>query len=65
MLLLCRLFYWWCMKRCEIEHDITVERVIEILQENGTFVTASEADIILQFMINLASLSLQLNTDES
>lgn len=43
----------------ELEHDLTIERVIEILRENGTFVTASEAKIILNFMINLASLSLQ------
>lgn len=53
------------MKMCEIEHDITVERVMQILQENGTFVTASEAEIILDFMINLASLSFQINSNES
>lgn len=53
------------MKTCEIEHDITVERVMEILQENGTFVTASEAKIILDFMINLASLSFQTKSNES
>lgn len=48
-----------------MEHDLTIERVMEILQENGTFVTASEAEIILDFMINLASLSLQLTNHES
>jgi hypothetical protein len=53
------------MKTCEIEHDITVDRVMQILQENGTFVTASEAEIILDFMINLASLSFQTNSNES
>ncbi len=53
------------MKTCEIEHDITVDRVMQILQENGTFVTASEAEIILDFMINLASLSFQTISNES
>ncbi|MBL0883199.1 MAG: hypothetical protein IBJ16_07635 [Chitinophagaceae bacterium] len=53
------------MKKCEIEHDISIDQVVEILKKNGTFVTASEAEIILDFMINLASLSFQTNSNES
>ena len=51
------------MKKCEIEHDITIDQVVEILKKNGTFVTASEAEIILDFMINLASLSFQTTSN--
>lgn len=53
------------MKKCEIEHDITIDQVVEILKKNGTFVTASEGEIILDFMINLASLSFQTTSNES
>lgn len=53
------------MKKCEIEHDITIDQVVEILKKNGTFVTASEAEIILDFMINLASLTIQTTFNES
>jgi hypothetical protein len=44
----------------------TAEKVVEILKENGTFVTLDEAKIILSFMINLASISLdQIFENES
>jgi hypothetical protein len=39
--------------------SITPEKVMEILAKNGTFVTYSEAEIILSFLTNLASISLQ------
>jgi hypothetical protein len=38
--------------------SITPEKVMEILAKNGTFVTYSEAEIILSFLTNLASISL-------
>lgn len=37
---------------------MTPEKVMEILAENGNFVTLSEAEIILSFLTNLASISL-------
>jgi hypothetical protein len=47
-------------------NQITAEKVVEILKENGTFVTLDEAKIILSFMINLASISLdQIFENES
>ena len=47
----------------EIVTDITPKKVVEILAENGTFVTYSEAEIILSFLTNLASISLQQTKD--
>lgn len=38
---------------------MTPEKVMEILAKNGNFVTLSEAEIILSFLANLASISLQ------
>ncbi len=47
-------------------NQISAEKVVEILKENGTFVTLDEAKIILSFMINLASISLdQIFENES
>ncbi|MBY0481289.1 MAG: hypothetical protein K2Q21_08035 [Chitinophagaceae bacterium] len=47
-------------------NQITAEKVVEILKENGTLVTLDEAKIILSFMINLASISLdQIFENES
>lgn len=47
-------------------NQITAEKVVEILKENGTLVTLGEAKIILSFMINLASISLdQIFENES
>lgn len=40
-------------------NQISAERVVEILKENGTLVTLDEAKIILSFMINLATISLE------
>lgn len=37
---------------------MTPEKVMEILAKNGNFVTLSEAEIILSFLTNLASISL-------
>jgi len=37
---------------------MTPEKVMEILAKNGNFVTLSEAEIILSFLANLASISL-------
>ena len=46
--------------------QISAEKVVEILKENGTLVTLDEAKIILSFMINLASISLdQIFENES
>jgi hypothetical protein len=39
--------------------DLTAENVMEILKENGTLVTLEEAEIILSFMINLATITLE------
>lgn len=47
-------------------NQITAEKVVEILKENGILVTLDEAKIILSFMINLASISLdQIFENES
>lgn len=47
------------IEKCEVDmKELTVEKVVEILGKNGTFVTPDEAKIILSFMINLASISL-------
>jgi hypothetical protein len=43
----------------EIETHITPKKVMDILAKSGTFVTYSEAEIILSFLTNLASISLQ------
>jgi len=40
-------------------NQISAERVVEILKENGTLVSLEEAKIILSFMINLATISLE------
>lgn len=46
--------------------QISAEKIVEILKENGTLVTLDEAKIILSFMINLASISLdQIFENES
>jgi hypothetical protein len=37
---------------------LTAAQVVDILRKHGTFVTLQEAEIILSFMINLASFSL-------
>lgn len=42
----------------ENEVKITPEKVVHILAKSGTFVTLSEAEIILSFLTNLASISL-------
>ena len=39
--------------------EITPEIVVEILTKNGTLVSLDEAKIILSFMINLATISLE------
>ena len=39
--------------------DITPENVVQVLKENGTLVTLEEAEIILSFMINLATITLE------
>jgi hypothetical protein len=36
---------------------LTAATVVEILKKHGTFITLQEAEIILAFMIKLASLS--------
>ena len=47
-------------------NQISAEKVVEILKENGNLVTLDEAKIILSFMINLASISLdQIFENES
>lgn len=47
-------------------NQISAEKVVEILKENGTLVTLDEAKIILSFLINLASISLdQIFENES
>lgn len=47
----------------EIVSDITPEKVMETLAKNGTFVTYTEAEIILSFLTNLASISLLQTKD--
>ncbi len=39
--------------------EVTPEKIMEIFKENGTLVTLDEAKIILSFMINLATISLE------
>ena len=39
--------------------EITPEKVVEILKEHGTIVTVEEANIILPFMTNLATITLE------
>jgi len=42
----------------ENEVKITPEKVVNLLAKSGTFVTLPEAEIILSFLTNLASISL-------
>ena len=50
---------WIFHSESTIMKQITAERVVVILKENGTLVTLDEAKIILSFMINLATISLE------
>jgi hypothetical protein len=47
----------------ELETKITPEKVMEILKENGTFVTHQEAEQILTLLTSLASISLNQKKD--
>ncbi len=38
--------------------ELTPEKVVEILRKNGTFISIHEAKIILEFMLQLASISI-------
>ena len=37
---------------------LSPEKIVEILKEHGTFVSVQEAEIILEFMLQLASISI-------
>ncbi len=46
--------------------DLNAEKIMNILKENGTLVSLEQAEIILSFMINLATESLdQIIENES